>query len=481
MGYQTLVSMAMCPARRKHQGGAICASPSRSLRRRRRTHRHPALSLQFLLHALLTFSTVHNVRNAARAQTVSVGSFIDEEALNKCKDALNAADFNGDQKVSAEEYIAYIKGDAGPAVEVTADELVEIPLSLVVLFVRYACKCIERPDADAECCHGDKAHLNIVDDGSPAQSVFLMDFCLDAQDAIAEIRERVPTQPPTEPPTATPTGAPTAAPTLENQMSVRLQYTLTNEEEGLNAEAVMSGDGNTLKADLEAATRIIVIRTLNETAAFMRSRIAGDGGGDGGTGMESGALAMHDTTARSRTGTKQRTTSIFERLKQNRENRQQKGQQDSEGENNRRKLGYDENMQRYLAEGAGPFLAQCGIDVNTPGDTVEDRAVALALADIYRRSQRRLRQLYRRRLAIYTDELPAEIYMVLDDPTCSPSGTINCLVIFTRIFLLLERRDDRDTIRQLVSQGVRNSFADGSFIAAIPDERRRALGHSKSP
>lgn len=469
----------MCPARRKRQGGVTCASPSRSLRRRR-THRHAALSLPFLLHALLTFSAVHDVRNAARAQTVSVGSFIDEDALNKCKDALKAADFNGDQKVTAEEYIAYIKGDAGPAVEVTADELVEIPLSLVVLFVRYACKCIERPGADAECCHGDKAHLNIADDGSPTQSVFLMDFCLDAQDAIAEIKERVPTQSPTKAPTATPTGAPTAAPTFENQVSVRLQYTLTNEEEGLNAEAVMSAEGNTLKADLEAATRTIVIRTLNETAAFM-SRIGGGGGGDDGTGMGSGALAMYDTTARSRTGTKQRSASIFERLKQNRENQRQKDQQDSEEGNNRRKLGYDDNMHRYLAEGAGPFLVQCGIDIDSPGDTVEHRVVALALADIYRRSPRRLRQLYRRRLAIYTDELPAEIYMILDDPTCPPSGTINCLVIFTRIFLLLERGDERDTIRELVSQGVRNSFADGSFIAAIPDERRRALGHSRSP
>jgi len=50
-------------------------------------------------------------------------------------------------------------------------------------------------------------------------------------------------------------------------------------------------------------------------------------------------------------------------------------------------------------------------------------------------------------------------------------------VIFTRIRLILEEGDDQETVRDLVSQGMRNSFADGSFIAALPERRRLDSEH----
>lgn len=429
--------------------------------------------LAILLHALLTFFAVvqRNVR-PAQAQGISVGSFIDEDTLDRCKAALNEADTDNNLMVTAEEYIAYVKGESGVAIETKADELVEIPLPLVMLFIRYACQCVQRPGATPECCHGENAHLNIADDGSTTQSVFFFDFCLDAQDAIEQVRV-----------TAPPTPAPTVAPTFENQMSVRFQYTLTNED-GLNAEAVMTGaGGNTLKADLEAATRTIVIRTLNETNpdAFRGRRSV-----DGAIGS-----TLHATVRKS----------IFERVRKDKLERQQQYSEEAadveDDDTDRRLFDYDTNMQLYLEDGAAPFLQKCGIDAYRLGEdtsTLQERAVALALAELYHRAQeakRSDRQMQQegqeekhqrghdhnqRRLIIFTYLLPIDIYLVLDDPSCPQGSIVKCLVIFTRIRLLLEEGDDQEAVRQLVSQGMRNSFADGSFIAAIPGRRRLDSG-----
>ena len=429
--------------------------------------------LAILLHALLTFFAVvqRNVR-PVQAQSINIGSFIDQDTLDRCKAALNEADTDDDLMVTAEEYITYVKGESGLAIETEADELVEIPLSLVMLFIRYACQCVQRPGATPQCCHGENAHLNIADDGSTTQSVFFLDFCLDAQDAIEEVMV-----------TASPTPAPTVAPTFENQMSVRFQYTLTNED-GLNAEAVMTGaGGNTLKADLEAATRTIVIRTLNETNpdAF-RGRKSVDS-----------TIGSIPHATQGRDPSTARKSSIFEKVRKNKLERHQQLHSDEpadvEGDDTDRRLfDYDANMQLYLDDGAGPFLQKCGIDVyRLDEDTLEERAIALSLAELYHRAQqakRGDRQVQqggqgveyqdghrhdRRRLVIYTDLLFIDIYLVLDDPTCPPLSSIECLVIFTRIRLLLEEGDDQEMVRDLVSQGMRNSFADGSFIAAIPD------------
>lgn len=430
--------------------------------------------LAILLHATLTFFAVvqRNVR-PVQAQSINIGSFIDQDTLDRCKAALNEADTDDDLMVTAEEYITYVKGESGLAIETEADELVEIPLSLVMLFIRYACQCVQRPGATPQCCHGENAHLNIADDGSTTQSVFFLDFCLDAQDAIEEVMV-----------TASPTPAPTVAPTFENQMSVRFQYTLTNED-GLNAEAVMTGaGGNTLKADLEAATRTIVIRTLNETNpdAFRGRKSV-----DSTIGSIPHATQGRDPSTDHK--------SIFEKVRKNKLERHQKLHSDEatdvDGDDNDRRLfDYDANMQLYLEDGAGPFLQKCGIDVyRLDEDILEERAIALSLAELYHRAQQAKRgdrqvqqevqeeeyqgghQHDRRRLVIYTDLLPIDIYLVLDDPTCPLRSSIECLVIFTRIRLILEEGDDQEAVRDLVSQGMRNSFADGSFIAAIPDSQ----------
>ncbi len=61
--------------------------------------------LAILLHAVLTFFAVVQ-RNAipAHAQgSISVGSFIDGETLDRCKAALNEADMDKDLKVTADE------------------------------------------------------------------------------------------------------------------------------------------------------------------------------------------------------------------------------------------------------------------------------------------------------------------------------------------------------------------------------------------
>ena len=438
--------------------------------------------LAILLHAVLTFFAVVQ-RNAIPAQAqgdITVGSFIDGDTLDRCKTALNEADTDNDLMVTADEYITYIRGESGQAIETEADELVEIPLSLVMLFIRYACQCVQRPGATPLCCHGENAHLNIVDDGSTTQALFFQDFCLDARDAIEEVAV-----------TASPTQAPTVAPTFENQMSVRFQYTLTNED-GLDAEAVMTGaGGNTLKADLEAATRTIVIRTLNETNsdAFR---------GRNNVNYAIGS-ALYATQGRNPDTVRK---SIFDRVRQNKHERQQQVHSDVEpddkgdGAADRRLFDYDASMQLYLEDGAGTFLQKCGIDIDHLRDnTLEERAVALALAELFHRAKEAKRgnhqaqrhegqeqnqqnghQNNQRQLAIFTDLLPIDVYLVLDDPTCpqksSVESLIQCLVIFTRIHLLLEEGDDQETVRQLVSEGMRNSFADGSFIAAIPDRRR---------
>ena len=119
-------------------------------------------------------------------------------------------------------------------------------------------------------------------------------------------------------------------------------------------------------------------------------------------------------------------------------------------------------------------IADFEIDNKNPGSILEE-AVELALANIYQRAENKQRQ--RRRLAFYTDELPPKIVLIIDDPACPRRGTLKCLLIFTRIYLLLEDGDDPDAVRSLVTQGMKNSFSDGSFLEAIPGGPRSIFNH----
>ena len=73
----------------------------------------------------------------------------------------------------------------------------------------------------------------------------------------------------------------------------------------------------------------------------------------------------------------------------------------------------------------------------------------------------------RRNLVFYTDEFPVVIDRILDiEQGCAPGS--NCLLVISSITAILEPGDDSAAVNDAIVSGMQDSFADGSFFAAIP-------------
>ena len=69
----------------------------------------------------------------------------------------------------------------------------------------------------------------------------------------------------------------------------------------------------------------------------------------------------------------------------------------------------------------------------------------------------------------YNDEYPIIIDRILDIETgCAPGA--NCLLVISTITLLLEEGDDPAVVNEAIVSGMQDSFQDGSFFAAIPED-----------
>ncbi|KAL9184563.1 hypothetical protein ACHAXT_012533 [Thalassiosira profunda] len=74
-----------------------------------------------------------------------------------------------------------------------------------------------------------------------------------------------------------------------------------------------------------------------------------------------------------------------------------------------------------------------------------------------------------RSLAYYTDQYPVTIDRVLDIVTgCDPDK--NCLLVVSTITVVTEEGDDPAEVYDAISAGFKESFVDGSFFAAVPEE-----------
>ena len=83
------------------------------------------------------------------------------------------------------------------------------------------------------------------------------------------------------------------------------------------------------------------------------------------------------------------------------------------------------------------------------------------------KSETRLSLSEGRNLAYYSEEHPVKIDRVLDiENNCAPGS--NCLLVISTITALLDPNDDKEKVKDAIVSGVQDSFADGSFYAALP-------------
>lgn len=69
----------------------------------------------------------------------------------------------------------------------------------------------------------------------------------------------------------------------------------------------------------------------------------------------------------------------------------------------------------------------------------------------------------------YTDEYPVTIDRVLDIKDGCDPGT-NCLLIISTVPVVMGPGDDEDAVKKAITDGISQSFRDGSFNAAIPSD-----------
>ena len=78
-------------------------------------------------------------------------------------------------------------------------------------------------------------------------------------------------------------------------------------------------------------------------------------------------------------------------------------------------------------------------------------------------------QMQHRTLVYYTDEVPVTIDRIIDiENPCDPGQ--NCLLVVSTITVMLEEGDDPAEVYDAINDGMKSSFGDSSFFAAIPED-----------
>mmetsp|Transcript_3135 Transcript_3135/g.5932 ORF Transcript_3135/g.5932 Transcript_3135/m.5932 type:complete len:571 (-) Transcript_3135:129-1841(-) len=129
----------------------------------------------------------------------------------ECVDDIYSSDIDGDMNLSEQEYLFFIAKRSNGAI--LADELADLPFSLITNFVFGACFCsivFETPD----CCVGSGAMIDLNPDDSPFIEDNLITICISVDEAIIDEIGSLPPRP-TLPPTDAPTNIMTEAPSSE--------------------------------------------------------------------------------------------------------------------------------------------------------------------------------------------------------------------------------------------------------------------------
>eukprot|EP00980_Cylindrotheca_fusiformis_P030859 scaffold25535_cov117-Cylindrotheca_fusiformis.AAC.2 len=149
------------------------------------------------------------------------GRRLDEDELQYCYDALFVADEDGDRNINREEYVSFVEALGGPGVSSFND----LPIVFKSSFSVLACRCVDEPGAQPDCCVGGKAMVSNIgaapgDNPTPQEEQNLYHICFLSESSVQKFNnEEQPTAAPTsEPgdpttePTIDPTGKPSPAP-----------------------------------------------------------------------------------------------------------------------------------------------------------------------------------------------------------------------------------------------------------------------------
>ena len=102
-------------------------------------------------------------------------------------------------------------------------------------------------------------------------------------------------------------------------------------------------------------------------------------------------------------------------------------------------------------------------------EPIRERKVKRKLVHLENRSATSGEQHHGRNLVYYTDQYPVTIDRILDIETgCAPGA--NCLLVISSITVILEDGDDPDAVNGAIVSGLQDSFEDGTFFAAIPED-----------
>eukprot|EP00984_Skeletonema_dohrnii_P009915 scaffold3819_cov98-Skeletonema_dohrnii-CCMP3373.AAC.2 len=440
--------------------------------------------------------------NNRSLQSTSNAAITEDQYQTCLKDVLTA-DQNGDYELSASEFIRFVTFNSavygytwGYAAGQTSFD--QMPLNFPMLFYTQACLCAQEAESSG-CCSAERAHVNIFTGpkyGSGGvtekQDIYMREFCTEAFHSYAvtstptpmptplpmtpaptpsPVEEDTPspttppptpistpdstiaTSPPTPPPTRTTPQPTTPQPTPSGTtalLPVTVQYGISSDC-GVTAYDVMTANGNTIKAGLEAATEITVIEILNTTSWPW---------------AKSGSSPFRVANMPKKVG-----------LEKNKLVAPAK----SEG-------GEDEVVEL-------PHLIRYNelvpVGKRNGNDNVGGGVTYMLLNQQPRRRQRLLKkgglsssdhrqhqqQLQlsrgtnsRRNLVYYTSD-NVEITDVEDsnnDQAC-PSG-LNCMIVSSVVRVTLEPGDDPEIVGEMIEEGLQKSYQDGSFFQGIPED-----------
>lgn len=372
-----------------------------------------------------------------------------------CVDDLFESDLNEDMKVTEEEYVEFILIRSRGGI---VGEYRTLPFSLISNFIYGSCFCsfvYKNPN----CCVGPDAGINIDPNGNSFIEDNLITICRTTDEAIRnEIGTFPPTPSPTitdsdrpsgsptstitnepsESPTFAPSDAPTSTPTLEpttiaptmtpsstpststptvaatapvDPICILFQYSIENDE-GLTADDILNGFNNTFIDDLTIATRDTTIRVLNETLPRASER----------RGLRRDQKSDHAIPH----------LGFASLMKYELDEFSSSSFVDDENTNGRRRA-------MYLPSNLGE---QTGITVINSDN---------------------------RRLAFYTDSNPPVILDVIDNDFCAESDEeISCAIVDTKVCVFLDIGDNAEEVKDIMLEGFRNAFQNGSFQGSIP-------------
>lgn len=238
-------------------------------------------------------------------------------------------------------------------------------------------------------------------------------------------------------------------------LCITFQYELVNNR-SLDADDVLNEVDNTLKTGLVEATETLVIRILNETyprtaRAARPAQIA----------LNAGEARQHATHNPNDWKWKTQTATSH--------NPHDWSWSDIGG---RRRL----PVLREVTVRADALAL--GVDIDAYSIMIREE-----LSEMYN-STRRSRHLHisdsymrgSRRLVYYSDEIPVEIPIIVDNPNCPANNengvnTIRCAIVSSNLCVVLETGDDPRMIRRTLVNGLSDAIDSGEFEDLIAQER----------